>query len=111
GLVKVGTGTLTLAGANAPFSGTTTINNGGITVTGASLGSTALQLGGGTLTVNNAGAALSFVSGTTLNGGASNVTDTAGSAALGAIIRNVGGTLNVSGSSVSSTTGTANTIL
>jgi fibronectin-binding autotransporter adhesin len=112
GFVKVGTATQTFAGANL-YSGATAVNNGTLAITGTGLTSTSLQLGGGTLQVNNAAAALNFTGGTTLNGGASGITDTAGSAALGAITRNVGSTLNLTltVSNVTSSTGTASTIL
>jgi fibronectin-binding autotransporter adhesin len=112
GFVKVGTATQTFAGANL-YSGATAVNNGTLAITGTGLASTSLQLGGGTLQVNNAGAALNFTGGTTLNGGASAITDTTGSAALGTITRNVGGTLNLTltVSNVTSSTGTASTIL
>ena len=116
-LIKVGTGTLTLSVANS-YTGPTTINNGGITLTAGNaqpLASTALALGGGTLTVNNATInSTGFnAGGTTFNNGASAITDTAGAISLGALSRNAGGTVNLTltVNNVTSSTGTASTIL
>jgi fibronectin-binding autotransporter adhesin len=105
----------TLSGANT-YTGTTTVSNGTLTVTGTAFASASLQLGGGgpssTFVLNKAGTTVNFSSGTTLNAGASQITDT-GTIGLGLISRNPGSTANftLTVSNVTSGSGSASTIL
>ena len=144
GLIKAGAGTLDLTAANT-YSGTTTVNGGtllldfstgatttnilynGLTQTAGS-GLEGLTLGGGTLALNGVNAATNnsqAFNGLTLNPGASGFTITDNNAgnntlvSLGAITRNIGGTVNFGqpANTISATdgyttgNGTASTIL
>ena len=90
----------TLTGNNT-YSGATTINNGGITVTGASLASPSLTLAGATFTANNAAASLSFGSGTTLNSGSTLNINAAGTSSTNSAIGT--GTLTINGGTIDNT--------
>lgn len=58
-LTMAGTGTLTLSNIGNSFAGTTTISSGTLAITGNVLGTSSLDLAGGTLSVGGLGAAIS----------------------------------------------------
>ena len=86
GITKAGAGTLTLTGANASYTGATTINAGTLALSGAAgaiAASTTINLNGGTLTLTNTSASEALVNRVSnsasiiSNGGSITVTNTA----------------------------------
>ena len=112
--LTVNGGALTLTGVNT-YTGTTSVNRGTLDVGGGTAAGTinsasALALGGGTLTYTRTGNTSQSFAGTTVNQGGSAVTNavTGRNLNLGAITRNLGGTVNFTGPGPITTT-TANT--
>ena len=114
GLIKVGTGALTLGGANS-YTGATTVNSGSLILdytasnTSKLSDSASLTLGSATLQLDRASSAsgnhTEIVASTTLNGGA-NITRGTGSTAvlqMNGITRNAGATLNLGAASIANT--------
>ena len=101
GLIKQGTGTLTLTGANSYTTGGTTVNSGTLDLGGGgssgAIGSGPLTLGGGTFTYTRTGTNSQSFTSTTLNIGASALGTTVAtdSIVLAGITRNLGSTVNL----------------
>ena len=114
GVAQLGSGTLTLSNSNG-YTGGTAVDAGTLLLTGSLSSSGALTLGGAVFTYSPTTAATQTFSGLTINPGASTVNNTtAGSKlALGAIARNVGGTVDFAATSgsITTTSGTVNGIL
>ena len=108
-ILKTGTSTFVLSGTNT-FGGTTTINDGTLSLDYSTNNTTklangaALTLGGGTLNLSG-GSHTEVVSATTLNAGASSVTRSSGTSVLrmNAITRNAGSTVNFGAASIADT--------
>jgi fibronectin-binding autotransporter adhesin len=119
GILQNSADTLKIENANTAYTGTTTINGGtldlgGGTTAGGLGSSTPLVLGGGVLVYTTTGTNAQTFSGTTINAGASAVGSTIGGDTinLGALTRNVGGTVNLASNGTTTTTsGTSGSIL
>ena len=122
-ITKIGIGSLTTTGTafNDLSGGTVTVSKGTLNLDyGTSVASklddgSVLALSGGTVNLQNGGSAhTEVVASTTINAGASNVTQTSGTSVLrmNVITRNAGGTINFGAASIAQTdTATTNGIL
>ena len=101
GLTANGPGTVIFQGANT-YTGATTVNRGifdigGSSANGSLSASSALVMGGGTLNYTRTGGTTQAVNGTTINSSQSFISSSSATLALGAINRNVGGTVEFNG--------------
>ncbi len=93
-VVKLGAGTLTLAGSNS-YSGGTIINQGTLVLTGSLNPNGGLGVGGGDFVYSHTPAAMQAAGGLIVYAGAAAINNTsAGTLDLGSITRNAGGTVN-----------------